>query len=101
MNTAIDRFAEALEDELQYEPVMSRSGKVFEVVGTLIRACGLDAKVGELCELRDARGRTMQRAEVVGFSRDAAILSPFGGLVGVGEATQVFGTGKPLSVKVG
>jgi type III secretion protein N (ATPase) len=101
MNTPIDRFAEALQDELHCEPVVSRSGKVFEVVGTLIRASGLDAKVGELCELRDARGRTMQRAEVVGFSREAAILSPFGGLVGVGEATQVHGTGKPLSVRVG
>ncbi|AKJ27824.1 type III secretion system ATPase SctN [Caldimonas brevitalea] len=95
------RFAEALENELQHEPVMVRSGKVFEVVGTLIRASGLDAMVGELCELRDARGRALQRAEVVGFGRTGAILSPFGTLAGVNESTRVVGTGRQLSVKVG
>jgi len=101
MSNHLTRFAEALENELQHEPVMARSGKVFEVVGTLIRASGLDAKIGELCELKDARGRSMQRAEVVGFGRNGAILSPFGALTGVSESTRVIGTGQPLSVRVG
>jgi type III secretion protein N (ATPase) len=101
MATDLLRFAEALENELHHEPTLARSGKVFEVVGTLIRASGLDAKVGELCELKDARGRSLQRAEVVGFGRNGAILSPFGGLTGVSETTRVIGTGQPLSVKAG
>ena len=95
------RFANALDDELQHEPAVSRTGKVFEVVGTLIRASGLDAKVGELCELRDARQRLLQRAEVVGFSRNSAILSPFGSMTGVSGDTRVWGTGTALSIKVG
>jgi type III secretion protein N (ATPase) len=101
MTTDLLRFAQALESELHHEPTVARSGKVFEVVGTLIRASGLDAKVGELCELKDARGRPLQRAEVVGFGRNGAILSPFGGLVGVSETTRVIGTGQPLSVRAG
>jgi type III secretion protein N (ATPase) len=101
MHTDLLRFAHALESELLHAPVLARSGKVFEVVGTLIRASGLDAKVGELCELRDARGRTLQRAEVVGFSRNGAVLSPFGSLTGINESTRVFGTGQPLSVRMG
>jgi type III secretion protein N (ATPase) len=101
MATDLLRFAQALESELHHEPTVARSGKVFEVVGTLIRASGLDAKVGELCELKDARGRPLQRAEVVGFGRNGAILSPFGGLVGVSETTRVIGTGQPLSVRAG
>jgi type III secretion protein N (ATPase) len=101
MTLALKRFASAFEDELQNEPVLARSGRVFEVVGTLIRASGLDAQVGELCELRDGRGRVIQRAEVVGFSRHAAVLSPFGSLVGINDATQVHGTGQPLSVRAG
>jgi type III secretion protein N (ATPase) len=101
MTTDLLRFAQALESELHHEPTLARSGKVFEVVGTLIRASGLDAKVGELCELKDARGRPLQRAEVVGFGRNGAILSPFGGLVGVSETTRVVGTGQPLSVRAG
>lgn len=95
------RFVTTLEQELAHEDVLARTGRVFEVVGTLIRASGLDAKVGELCELRDARGRLLQRAEVVGFGRNGAILSPFGAMGGISEGTLVVGTGKPLSVPVG
>ncbi|ARN20781.1 type III secretion system ATPase SctN [Piscinibacter gummiphilus] len=99
--TDLLRFARALEDELQHESVLTRTGKVFEVVGTLIRASGLDVRVGELCELQDTRGRRIQRAEVVGFGKGGAVLSPFGGLTGVNDTTRVLGTGKPLSVRVG
>jgi ATP synthase in type III secretion protein N len=101
MTLDLTRFTSALQDELQHEPVVARSGRIFEVVGTLIRASGLDAKVGELCELRDVRGRALQRAEVVGFGRNGAILSPFGGMTGLTANTRVFGTGKPLEVRVG
>jgi len=101
MDTSFQRFVSTLEQELAHEDVLSRTGRVTEVVGTLIRASGLDAKVGELCELRDTRGRMLQRAEVVGFGKHGAILSPFGSLGGVSEGTQVVGTGRPLSVRVG
>jgi len=101
MTADLLRFAQALEDELKYESVLARTGKVFEVVGTLIRASGLDVRVGELCELEDVRGRRIQRAEVVGFGKGGAVLSPFGGLTGVNDNTRVIGTGRPLAVKVG
>lgn len=99
--TDLLRFAQALEAELKYETVLVRTGKVFEVVGTLIRASGLDVRLGELCDLEDARGLKIQRAEVVGFGKGGAVLSPFGGLTGVSDSTRVVGTGKPLAVKVG
>ena len=101
MDADLLRFSEVLKDELEHEPRFVRTGKVFEVVGTLIRASGLDAKVGELCELQDPRGRVLQRAEVVGFGRNGAILSPFGALTGISEDTRVVGTGRPLSIQVG
>jgi ATP synthase in type III secretion protein N len=101
MKNDLQEFSEALRNELQDAPSFARTGKVFEVVGTLLRASGLDAKVGELCELQDQRGRVLQRAEVIGFSRHGAVLSPFGSMTGVSESTRVVGTGKPLSVKVG
>ena len=97
----LQQFALALDDELQHETAISRTGKVFEVIGTLIKVSGLEAKVGELCELRDSRQRLLQRAEVVGFGRHGAILSPFGSMTGVSGDTRVWGTGKTLSVKVG
>jgi ATP synthase in type III secretion protein N len=101
MESQLLQFADALEGELLEETGLARMGKVFEVIGTMIRVSGLDARVGEICELQDARGRRLQRAEVVGFARGAAVLSPFGSLTGVGETTRVVSTGKPLSVTVG
>lgn len=99
--TDLLQFARVLEEELKHESVLVRTGKVFEVVGTLIRASGLDVRLGELCDLEDARGRKLQRAEVVGFGKGGAVLSPFGGLTGVSDSTRVVGTGKPLAVEVG
>jgi ATP synthase in type III secretion protein N len=101
MDDTFGTFIAALGQELEQERVLTRTGRVFEVVGTLARASGVDAKVGELCELRDARGQVLQRAEVVGFGRGGVVLSPFGSLSGIGEGTAVTGTGRPLSVAVG
>jgi type III secretion protein N (ATPase) len=78
-----------------------QAGKVTEVVGTLVRASGLDALCGELCELRARDGTLLQHAEVVGFSRDEAVLVPLSGTAGLSRATLVVGTGKPLQVRVG
>ncbi|HEX7689011.1 MAG TPA: type III secretion system ATPase SctN [Burkholderiaceae bacterium] len=101
MDATFQRFVSALERELEQEPGIARTGRVFEVVGTMIKASGLEARVGELCELRHPRGAVIGRAEVVGFARSGAILSPFGSLSGVSEGTLVAGTGRPLSVPVG
>ena len=101
MDRTFQRFVSTLEQELEHERVLVRTGRVYEVVGTLLKATGLEARVGEMCELRDSRGELLQRAEVVGFGRHGAILSPFGTLTGVGEGTLVVGTGKPLSIPVG
>ena len=86
---------------LDWSPAPLRAGKITEVVGTLVRATGLDALVGELCELRDRGGTLLQYAEVVGFSRDQTLLMPMGGSAGLSRSTLVVGTGKPLQVRVG
>ncbi|WP_435870027.1 type III secretion system ATPase SctN [Eleftheria terrae] len=91
-----------METELASASIVTRAGKVTEVVGTLMRVSGLDAKLGELCHLLDASGEVMQVAEVVGFSGGRTILSPFGSILGVSAgATRVVGTGQVLSVPVG
>jgi ATP synthase in type III secretion protein N len=101
MDLDIDAFAHTLRKALQEEPPLPATGKVFEVVGTLIRVGGMSAKLGDLCELRDRTGAVLQKAEVVGISRTTAILSPFDQLTGISTDTRVFSTGKPLSVAVG
>lgn len=101
MQLDLDQFTRALRDALLEDPPLPATGKVFEVLGTLIRVSGMNVKLGELCELRDRSGAVLQKAEVVGISRSTAILSPFDQLTGVSTDTRVFGTGRPLSVPVG
>lgn len=84
---------------------IERVGKVVEAYGTLIRATGLKAAIGELCELRnppdggDQDFRLM--AEVVGVSRQHALLTPLGALDGISPSTQVYATGRQASVRAG
>lgn len=86
---------------LRWKPAVTTAGKIVEVIGTLVRASGLDAVCGELCELRDRSGKLLQYAEVVGFSAEHALLMPMGGATGLSRSTLVIGTGRPLQVKVG
>ncbi|MCA8170358.1 type III secretion system ATPase SctN [Burkholderia gladioli] len=96
-----ERLTDAIEREILAVPAVARIGKVMEVVGTVIKVSGLDVTLGELCELRSPDGVLLQRAEVVGFTRDVALLSPFARLEHVSRATQVIGLGRPLSIQVG
>ncbi|BBO60051.1 type III secretion system ATPase SctN [Mycoavidus sp. B2-EB] len=94
-------LTDLIEHELRLRPSVQQAGKVIEVTGTLIRATGIEVKLGEMCELRSPEGKLLQYAEVVGFAQNVAILSPFGSLTHLSRATRVMGLGRPLSVKVG
>lgn len=97
----VDRLTEAIEHEILSSTHVERTGKVLEVIGTLVKVAGLDVSLGELCELRSVSGALLQHAEVIGFTRDVALLSPFSRLANVSRSTRVIGLGRPLSVKVG
>ena len=60
--TEPSRIARLMIDELDAAPMVRRSGKVVEVIGTLMRVTGLDAQLGELCNVRDTHGAVLQRA---------------------------------------
>ncbi|MGN6667157.1 MAG: type III secretion system ATPase SctN [Trinickia sp.] len=97
----LTRFVAEIETAWQQPPRTVTCGKVQEVLGTLVRVTGLDATLGELCELRSPVGQLLQYAEVVGFSRDYAMLSPFGRLAEVSRNTVVVGLRRPLAIPVG
>ncbi|PXX21938.1 MULTISPECIES: FliI/YscN family ATPase [Burkholderia] len=96
-----DRFADALADALLAKSDAVRTGKVLEVIGTVVKVGGLDVSLGDLCELRAANGALLQYAEVIGFTRSVALLSPFARLDQVSRATRVVALGRPLSVPAG
>ncbi len=96
-----DFMADAIERELRARARPTPAGKVQEVIGTLLKVGGLDATLGELCELRSPQGELLQSAEVVGFSRDIALLSPFGRLGSISRETRVIGLKRPLALRIG
>ena len=78
-----------------------KKGRVQRVIGTVIHASVVEARIGEICELVDRRtGRTM-KAEVVGLLEEAAILVPLGDLAGLSGLTEVVPTRRDQQVPVG
>jgi len=101
MTTTLGDFGRRLEAGIHAQPLLQRVGKVVEVIGTLMKVTGLEARLGELCEIVEADGEAVQTAEVVGFSGGRSILSPFGSILGVRVGSRVIGLGQVLSVPVG
>ena len=102
------------QDPSQHDPLLhalsrvqsiERVGRVAEAYGTLIRATGLKASIGELCELRNPRGEGdasfRLSAEVVGVSKQLTLLTPLGALDGISATTEVYASGRQAAVRVG
>ena len=61
-----------------------RHGRVSDLIGLIVEATGLEAEVGEVCEIATGRGRAPVPAEVVGFRKRRTLLMPLGELHGIG-----------------
>jgi len=96
-----DYITEMMEVALQDTPTLRIKGRVTQVVGTIIKAVVPTVKVGEVCILRNPGEDFEMKGEVVGFARDAALLTPIGDMYGISSATEVIPTGRAHMVPVG
>jgi len=101
---AVARAARGIADDLEQAlarvvPLAMR-GRVSKAVGMVIEATGIQAHVGELCELVTP-GEPPLLAEVVGFHRHTAILTPLGSTTGLSALTEVVPTGRGHDCPVG
>jgi len=97
---AIKAALEPLRSVLRDLSTVEERGRVTEVLGTLVKAVGVPASVGELCELR-TRNQATLRAEVIGFKGSSAILTPFGDITGLSGETEVKATRRRFRVATG
>ncbi|MEC8306542.1 MAG: type III secretion system ATPase SctN [Chlamydiota bacterium] len=95
----MSRSFKDLSDHLDAIDLTTVNGRIIEIVGMLIKAVVPNIKVGEVCAIKREGAPLM--AEVVGFTRDAVLLSPFGEMQGIGPSSEVVPTRSPLKVKVG
>lgn len=89
----IETGAELLRRSLQQARTVATLGRVVQAGGTLMRATGVQARIGQSCRVFDplrpqAPGLV---AEVIGFQNHEAVLAPLGSLHGVpvGAAVEV------------
>lgn len=97
MTSPPDRLVKALWNV----DTLKRVGRVAEARGTLIRATGLNARMGEVCELEDPHSRQVLTAEVVGIERGTAVLAPLGPLEGLAINAEVVSKGFRATVGAG
>lgn len=76
-------------------------GRVVQVVGTIIKAVVPGVKIGEVCILRNPWENFEVQAEVVGFTKEAALLTALGQMTGISAQTEVIPTRRVHMVPVG
>ena len=97
---SLEYIGSLLEDAVSSASLLDIRGRVVQVVGTIIRAVVPGVRVGEICVLRNPHSAWELKAEVVGFARKEAILTPLGNLQGIAPDTEVIPTGEIHSIAV-
>ena len=85
LDAVLTRFERALD---ACRPV-SASGRIVSVCGTMVKASGLNARIGQTCWLRPPGGAPAVAAEVVGLDGPYALLMPVAGVQGIGTDAAV------------
>lgn len=76
-------------------------GRILQVAGTVVRAVLPQARIGELCLLKNNPVEKGVPAEVIGIDHNEVLLAPIGDMGGMSTSTQVIATGVMLEVPVG
>lgn len=82
-------------DSLDYK------GKVKNIVGMMVEATGIDAKIGDICMVGRTDDSPGVTAEIVGFREGSVLLMAYGDIKGIGPGSIVECTGHKLRVPVG
>jgi flagellum-specific ATP synthase len=90
-----------LTDAVAHADLYLRRGRVSDIIGLIIEATGLEAQVGEVCEVQAGRFSDPVKAEVVGFRARRTLLMPLGEMTGIGPGNIVTATGNQLRAPVG
>lgn len=101
MASSFDYITQVLDRAVEDAQPIEVKGRVIQVVGTIIKASVPGVKVGEVCILRNPWENFEVQAEVVGFTKDAALLTALGQMIGISAQTEVIPTRRVHMVPVG
>ena len=95
-----DDLFQRLDAALAASDLQRRHGRVRDLIGLIVEVTGLEAEVGEVCNIDTGRGRRPVPAEVVGFRAGRTLLMALGDPEGIGPGAPVEATGAPMRVEV-
>ena len=98
---AFDYITQVLDRAVEDAQSVEIKGRVIQVVGTIIKAAVPGVKIGEVCLLRNPWEDFTVQAEVVGFTKEAALLTALGQMTGISAQTEVIPTRHVQMVPVG
>ena len=101
MSSSFAYITQVLDRAVEDAQPIEVKGRVIQVVGTIIKASVPGVKVGEVCILRNPWENFEVQAEVVGFTREAALLTALGAMTGISAQTEVIPTRRVHMVPVG
>lgn len=81
--------------------ILKLTGKVTRVIGLTVEVQGINAPIGEVCEITVPGEQEHVLAEVVGFRDGSTLLMPLGELRGIYQGCGVTPSGRSFSVRVG
>ena len=90
----------AYEKAIRKKSYVQVKGKVTEVTGLIIKVEGLEAFIGEVCEIQIKATDKTVLSEVVGFVEKTVLLMPLDDLDGIGPGCIVRPTGKIPSARL-
>ena len=99
--TQFNYIADQMQRSVRETEWMSVRGRVTHVTGTIIKAHVPGVQTGELCYLYSPDQAEPGLAEVVGFAKREALLTPLGEIQGISNRTEVVPTGTQHSIGVG
>ena len=76
-------------------------GKVTDCIGLTVKAEGLDAFVGEHCEIYSGTQMQPIAAEVIGIKSGKVLMMPYGHISGISVGSEVYATGRSVQMPVG
>lgn len=93
-------FEQAIQ-QIKDGDMLSRTGKIENIVGMSIEASGGRGAIGDICRIYSAESNSQVLAEVVGFKSDRMLLMPYQNMNGLAPGSFVRNTGRRLRLQVG
>ena len=90
-----------LHERLAGASSLRRTGRLRRAGGVILRASGVDAAIGQTCEVEDPGTGRAVLAEVVGLDEGEALLSPLGDIQGLTARAEVRPGGRASTVPFG